>query len=205
MRIFYFRAGNKLSPQKPLKIFKKIIFIVLVACWGFFGVCQVASCTVKKYVYPLTYKEQITNYSKEFSLNPHLIFAVVKVESSFNKNAVSSKGAKGLMQITEPTASFIASMLGEINYDLFDVATNVRFGTKYISYLLNKFNSLDTAIVAYNAGEGNVARWLSSEKYSKDGITLNTVPFPESREYLIKIKKTFEKYEKIYGNIVDKP
>ena len=159
---------------------------------------------VERKIYPLKYKEQVLEYASRFDVSWELILATVKVESDFDKDAVSSKGAIGLMQITQNTASYIALMLNETNYDLTDPDTNLRFGTYYLKYLLTRFESVETAVCAYNAGEGNVSSWLKNKEYSLDGVTLSSIPFKETRGYLEKIKKTFEKYKKLYGNILDK-
>lgn len=158
----------------------------------------------KKYIYPLKFSQIVFEFSKKYSLSPALIFSVINVESSFDENAVSSKGAKGLMQITDKTGDYIAQKLNVDCYDLFDAKTNVMFGCFYIHYLKEKFVLLDTTICAYNAGEGNVTAWLKNTQYSKDGKTLFFVPFKETNAYLKKIQKNFQKYNKLYGNILDK-
>lgn len=194
----------KKPSEKTLKKIYKILSVVLFACWISFGVTGVYRCAVKQYVYPLYYKEEIVGYADEFGLERALVFAVIKVESGFNAAAVSNKGAVGLMQITESTGNYIAGKLGESEHDLTDPDTNVKYGCYYLRYLIEKFGNTDTAIVAYNAGEGNVQTWLGDVRYSDDGVTLKTVPFNESREYYIRIKKSFEKYKKLYYNILDK-
>ena len=158
----------------------------------------------KSYIFKMPNKEYVIEVSKEYSLSPLLVYSVIKEESSFNQKAISKKNAKGLMQISDKTAEFIAEKLGVEQYDLFDGNQNVRFGCFYLRYLLNKFKDSDTAICAYNAGEGNVSNWLKNPLYSEDGRTLKSVPFSETQEYREKIKKTFAKYKKLYGNILDK-
>ena len=108
------------------------------------------------------------------------------------------------MQITPKTGEYIAKLSGAKKYDLLDAETNISFGCYYLSYLYDKFDKIETVICAYNAGEGNVSEWLKNEEYSNDGESLRVVPYSETREYIKKIKKTFEKYKKLYGNILDK-
>ncbi len=158
----------------------------------------------KRYVYPLGYKEYVTEYCKEYKVNLALAFSVIKVESGFNKNAKSEKGALGLMQITPDTGEYLARLLNTEEYDLLEEKCNIKFGCFYLSYLTERFYNIETAVVAYNAGEGNVRRWLNDKQYSKDGKTLDYIPFKESREYLEKIKQTFSNYINLYGNILDK-
>lgn len=187
-------------PRKTLKILKIIVFAHLIIL-AFFSLRTIA---LKKFVYPIKYQTEITEYSSSYNLNRALVYSVVKVESDFSESAVSSKGAKGLMQITDATAKYIATLLNENKYNLFDAKTNIRYGCFYLNYLISRFSDTETAIVAYNAGEGRVAEWLKNPKYSNDGITLKNIPFKESKEYLEKITQTFSKYKKLYKNILDK-
>ena len=185
---------------KAMKIFKIIVAICLVAIILFWGV----NLLERKVFYPLKFKEEIIKYSNKYSIDTALVFSVVKCESSFNPNAVSDKGAIGLMQITKPTANYIAQKLKVSDYDLFNAESNLNFGCYYLSYLYERFKDTDTVIVAYNAGEGNVSNWLRNKNYSIDGVTLEKIPFLETRLYLKEINKTLSKYKNLYGNIVDK-
>lgn len=198
------RIINVTNKDEALKKAYKIIGGVLAVFWGIVALLFSSRCFAVKYEYPLNYKKQALAYAEEYSLEPALVFAVIKVESGFDKNAESAKGAKGLMQITDETGEYIAKKLGTEEYDLFDVETNLRFGCFYLRYLLSGFLCERTAVAAYNAGEGNVRKWLESYDYSDDGITLKNVPFKETETYLKKIYESIEKYKKIYGKLLDK-
>lgn len=187
-----------------LKILYKILTVILSIYWGVFGLGMASNCISRVYLYPLKYKEYVFKNAQVYGLDSTLIFSIIKVESSFNKDAISNVGAIGLMQITEETGEYIAKMQGIEKYDLFEPQTNIAFGCYYLKYLLLKFEVLSTALCAYNAGEGNVSGWLNVSKYSNDKKTLKNIPFPETREYINKIQKTFSKYKKLYGNILDK-
>ena len=182
----------------------KITSVVICAFWTFFILFVINKSLIKRYEYPLKYKEEIFSISNTFGLDSALIFSMIKTESSFNEKAQSKKGAKGLMQLLDSTAKFIAEMQGVERYDIFDVKTNLSFGCCYLKYLSKKFSNLKTAIVAYNAGEGNVTEWLANKEYSKDGRNLTKIPFRESREYLEKIEKSLSNYKILYKNILDK-
>ncbi len=201
MRSNFFK-GSKLSIA--VKITDRVMTVIFAIFWGMLAVMLAFKYVEKKFIYPLTFKEIILEYSKEYDLDSALVFSVVKVESGFNKRAKSSAGAVGLMQITPKTAEYIAKLIGENEYDLYSENTNVKFGCFYLKYLLNRFVVLDTAICAYNAGEGNVVNWLKNKEYSNDGITLYKTPFNETEEYRQKIAKTYKKYSKLYENILDK-
>ncbi len=182
----------------------KITTAFLIALIVLINVLLAIKSVIKTFVYKIPYKQEVVELCEKYGLNPLYVYSVIKVESSFNEKAKSSAGAKGLMQITEKTAEFIAEKLNIKTYDIFDVKTNLTFGTYYLSYLKNKFIYDDTVTCAYNAGEGNVINWLKNKEYSEDGKTLKIVPFKETRDYREKIEKTFAKYEKLYGNILDK-
>ncbi len=189
---------------KLSKILYKCLVGYLYFCWMFFAVFSFARCYEIKYVYPLKYKETIIKYADYYGLDRAVVFAVVKTESGFDKNAKSKADAMGLMQITKNTAEYIANRLCVETYNVYDVETNINFGCFYLRYLYNKFDDLDTALIAYNAGEGKVTSWLTNEKYSLDGKRLLTTPYRETNEYIIKIHKNFEKYSKLYKKILDK-
>ena len=158
----------------------------------------------KNLFYPLKFKTEVFAAAKENGVDSALIFAVIKVESEFDESAVSGKGAYGLMQITKSTADYIAKFKGVESFDILDAKTNIDFGVFYLKYLIDKFNNTETAIFAYNAGEGKVKAWLKNKEYSDDGVYLKVVPYRETLEYGKKIKKTFSKYKKLYRNILDK-
>ena len=193
----------KINKSIKFSVFKFIIILFVVFWTVFAGVCIYNFCC-RKFIYPLGYKQTVFAYSNLYGLDSALIFSVIKTESSFDKNAISDAGAKGLMQITESTGEYIAKMRGVKNYDLINPDDNINFGCYYIKYLLMRFNDMEVALCAYNAGQGRVDGWLNDIRYSRDGKTLYDLPFKETKDYIVKIKKTFSKYKKLYGNILDK-
>lgn len=149
-------------------------------------------------LYPIKYQENIETYCEEYSVDKTLIASLINVESHFNENAVSVKGAKGLMQIMPMTAKWLAEKL-DIEYSddkLFDADFNIKIGTYYIHYLSTKFKDEEVMLCAYNAGEGTVRTWLNDAKYFTDGETLNQIPYKETKEYIEKIAKNKKIYNK---------
>ena len=199
MRLNFFDRINPIILKRTYKILKIIVLVYT----ALFSIAFLTFCAVRMH-YPVKYKEQVVACANEYQLDSNLIFAMIKVESGFNEKAISRAGAKGLMQITDRTGEYIAEKLGVKEYDLLDAKTNVAFGSYYIRYLLERFEKIEVALAAYNAGEGTVSIWLDNKEYSEDGINLTHVPYPETKSYIEKIKKTFSKYKKLYENILDK-
>ncbi len=150
--------------------------------------------------YPLKYEESIIKYSTQYNLDKTLVASLINEESSFNKDAVSRRGAVGLMQLSPATAQFVAESLGEeYSIDkLYDVDTNIRYGCYYLNYLRDKFPSTKVYLSAYNAGETAVRLWLKNKDNSVNGSTLIRIPYRETSEYVSRIIHGKELY---YGRI----
>lgn len=120
-----------------------------------------------------TYKEFIgSGQTAPVSELPRsLVNAVIHQESRGNANAVSPKGAQGLMQIMPATAKEIAAELGVTDYDLKDRETNQRFGEYYLAKQLKRFGTPELALAAYNAGPGKVQMWINKYGPSWDAIS----------------------------------
>lgn len=116
------------------------------------------------------------------NLPPELVAAMVHTESDFRPGLVSNKSAQGLMQIIPSTAALLGID------DPFDPAKNIAAGTRYYRYLLNRFDDQTMALAAYNAGEGNVARF--------GGIP----PFAETRSYISKVSRRERRYREGFRN-----
>ncbi len=147
-------------------------------------------------IYPLRYRDEISFYAKEFNLPEPIICAIINVESGFEKDALSNKGACGLMQLMPDTAQSIAYALDE-NFEkdnLFQPETNIKYGSYYISSLLKNFE-LEEALCAYNAGPTKVRGWLKNPEYSSDGVKLSVIPYEETRLYVERVKKNINFYQ----------
>lgn len=152
--------------------------------------------------YPLKYQEYVTAYARQYDFDPALIYALIRTESGFNPRASSPAGAVGLMQLTEETYEWAQSRLPEAERlpeeDLYDPGTNIRYGVLVLSMLREQFGDTRTMLAAYNAGIGNVRRWLQDSACSDDGRTLKTIPFSETRKYVDKIPAAQQIYGKLY-------
>ena len=170
----------------------------------FLIVVIVALFVAQKVIYslfPCKYTTYINRYSNEYHLDRYLVMGIIKTESNFDPKAVSGSGAKGLMQLTDATAAECSEKIGLEGFspdDIYDPETNIRMGCFYLSYLIERFDGeVDTALAAYNAGEGKVREWLADPRYSDDGKTLKSIPFPETAQYNKKIRT----YQNIYKNL----
>ncbi len=151
-------------------------------------------------LYPLKYEEYIFKSSDAYRQNPYFVMALIKAESNFNTSAHSDV-AGGLMQITDDTAMWICDKMG-INFTpnlIENPEINIKMGCYYLEYLANLYSDNDVVLACYNAGMGNVAKWLSDEKFSSDGKTLDYIPFPETRNYIKRVNRYKSVYEKLYA------
>ena len=151
-------------------------------------------------VYKLEYTEYIKKYANEYNVDEYLIYAIIKAESNFEPNAESHRGAKGLMQLMYSTAEDISKRIGiELNGDnILEPDININLGTKYISMLIQKYNNINLALAAYNAGSGNVDGWIEKGTLKSDGSDIENVPFTETNNYVRKILRDYEIYKNIY-------
>jgi soluble lytic murein transglycosylase-like protein len=117
----------------------------------------------------------VEQYGRLHGVNPHLIMAVIEVESAFNPTAVSRVGAQGLMQIMPKTQQDLGLTTP------FDARDNIEAGIRYLRMLMDRFPSLPLALAAYNAGPGAVERYR--------GIP----PFPETRDYVRRVMANYDR------------
>lgn len=155
---------------------------------------------ITKKLYPLEYSETVEVCSVEYSVPKELIYAVIKTESNFKSDAVSSKNAIGLMQMKPDTYTWLCSKNDDPENDpnlLYKPEVNIRYGVFYLDMLYSEFGSWETALAAYNAGPSNVRKWLENPEYSDDGVLTN-IPFRETREYVEKVMKAKDTYTQLY-------
>jgi soluble lytic murein transglycosylase len=147
--------------------------------------------------FPVRYTELVT--ANAGTLPPPLVYAVINVESGFRPQVMSPKGAGGLMQLTGETAEWIASLMGNTAFkpdDVLDPAVNIAIGCYFLRWLTDYYKGDTTlALCAYNAGIGNVDRWLADARYSNDGLTLASIPFRETAEYIKRVELNRRVYE----------
>ncbi|MBT9135504.1 MAG: Soluble lytic murein transglycosylase [Firmicutes bacterium] len=159
--------------------------------------------TLWQLVYPYAYREIIEENARANGLDPLLVAAVIRVESSFRKNALSPKGARGLMQIMPATGHWVAEQIGRHDFNeeqLFEPAINVKLGTWYLRNLHDQFDGrLAVVLAAYNGGRGNVRNWLYEKTWSGQIDDIAQIPFPETRHYVWRVLRVYNIYRGLYA------
>lgn len=155
-------------------------------------------------LYPKIYQEVVSINAKKYHVEENLIFAVIKAESNFTKDAVSNRDAIGLMQLMEETAKDVAKKnqieinAENVKEELCDVNKNIEIGTCYLSMLMERYENKEVALAAYNAGIGTVDGWIEKGVIKKDGTDIEKVPYKETNNYVRKILRDYKIYEDLY-------
>jgi soluble lytic murein transglycosylase len=142
--------------------------------------------------YPLQYGEIVREQARAKGIDPALVAAVIYQESKFDSGARSSSGAIGLMQLRPETAMGIALRTGGTAFrvsDLTDPAINIRYGSWYLQTLFAKYGDERLALAAYNAGQGNVDRWLANGQ---------DIAFSETRAYVDRVEELKHVYREAW-------
>jgi soluble lytic murein transglycosylase len=155
--------------------------------------------------YLTPYRDALMGAAHQTGVDQALVFGLVRQESRFRADAVSSAGAVGLMQLMPPTAKWVAKQLGQNDYrpsQIGDVATNARFGTYYFKYWLDKFDNLPVlAVAGYNAGPGRAQAWRAKRPL-EGAIYAETIPFNETRDYVKRVFANAIAYGRQFGTPV---
>ncbi|MGC6509012.1 MAG: transglycosylase SLT domain-containing protein [Myxococcota bacterium] len=157
---------------------------------------------ILKTAYPNTYWEETQVAADGYSYDGRIFHALIREESSFNKDIVSWAGAKGLSQLMPATAKRVAGWLSmSINSKtIFDPLTNLKIGARYLEYLHGFFNGNSfMAVGAYNAGEGNMQKWYKAFDNPPTDELIESVPIRETRGYIKRVLGTYQNYSAQHG------
>ena len=150
---------------------------------------------------PLSEAAVIREQAAAKHLDPALIAAVIYAESKFDPRP-SAAGAQGLMQILPETAYYLAHLSGGTRFTASDLATpqvNVAYGSYYLRYLLDHYNGNEMlALAAYNGGVSNVDSWLAQAGADGRALTLESIPFGETRAYVERVLAAQRAYRAAY-------
>ena len=132
------------------------------------------------------------------NMDPFLLMSIARQESGFNPKARSHANAMGLLQLLPSTARQMAG--GRPVRNLYDERTNVGLGVKYLDGLVKRFESVELALAAYNAGPSRVPTWKKRYPTNDPMLLIDLIPFHETRNYVSLIVRNNYWYEKLYRN-----
>lgn len=151
---------------------------------------------------PNHYFDTIELVTENYDFDPRIFHALVREESSFNKDIRSWAGARGLSQLMPATGKQVAGWLGisVTKSKLHDPETNLKIGSRYLHYLFDHFdNNPFLAVAGYNAGEGNVGKWVKRFGNIPTDEFIEHIPFRETRHYVKRVLGTYQAYRVIRG------
>lgn len=185
-----------------MKSIGKLLLTVGIILGILFVGCKIFD-RVQQNIYPTKYSEWVEKYSSQYNVDKFLIYSVIKCESGFDPNAVSSVDAKGLMQMTDDTFEWIQQKEGVKDplpsEKLFEPDISVHYGVALLSRTLEEFGDIKPAVAAYHAGSNAVRSWLKDKSYSSDGKTLNVIPYDDTKAYVERVIKVYDTYKNLYG------
>ena len=179
--------------RKIILILCAIVLILLIILLNF--------TNIQKLIYIQDYSEYVEKYAKENNIDSLLVYAIIKAESNFDDDAVSNKGATGLMQLMNETAEEVAqneSIEFVSNDSLYNPEINIQIGVTYFANLLEIFGNVAIALAAYNAGMGTVQSWIDDGIIKANGSDIENIPYKDTNMYVRKILNDYEIYKKLY-------
>lgn len=187
--------------KRKIKFYFRSLLIFLVCVLVIFSVAFTGTTLVLRGLYKPQYRAFAEKYAAENSLELALVYGVIHTESGFNPDAESEVGALGLMQITPQTFQWLQTKTGEDLPDetLKDPETNIRYGCLFLGLLQEEFGTTREILAAYHAGRGSVNGWLSDYEYSRDGATLDKIPYGDTAHYVKKVERAYKIYSNLYG------
>ncbi|PYN43345.1 MAG: hypothetical protein DMD95_14080 [Candidatus Rokuibacteriota bacterium] len=144
--------------------------------------------------YPWGWRDDVLAAAQDVKLDPYLVAAVVREESSYYPRAVSRTGARGLMQLMPTTARLLAPA-----GDLDDPVFNIQLGTRFLAGLLREFADPRLALAAYNAGPNRVRQWWAARRSDDIEVFVEQIPFDETRLYVKKVVLSWDEYRRLYA------
>ncbi len=189
-----YRMFNSITPSDIVLISSFDPYLSIKLAVNKYGI---NSEVYKAVAFPVPFTEVVDKVSKKYKLDKSLIYAVMRQESLFDPFAVSPSNAKGLMQLLDSTARWIAKREKIKINDIFDVETNITLGSAYLRFLLDFWKGdLVKAIASYNAGHGAVKRW---KDYEDKLFYIEMIPFRETRNYVKRVLWFYAVYSEKLG------
>jgi soluble lytic murein transglycosylase len=190
--------SKKKKPRwKRKRLFLLVLIVVLAALF-------IRSEWIGRLIYPVSFADEIKQNALLYGQDPLLIAAIIRVESNYDENAVSPKGAVGIMQLMPETATWILKQERFGDLTLEDAGSRasagIRLGTWYVKELKRRFgDQLPAVLAAYNAGPNRVRQWLDDKVWDGSEGTVQNIPYGETRHYVQRVLYYYKKYQDIYG------
>lgn len=155
-----------------------------------------------KLLFPLPFREPLEASARAVDLDPYLVAGLIRQESEFNPEAISSANAYGLTQVRPVTGREFARRAGVIGFTdrvLFEPAANLKIGATIFRSMLDRNNgSLEQTLAAYDAGPTRAAQWSTWNTYREPAEFVETIPFTETREYVQAVLRNADIYRRLY-------
>ncbi|HEX2440866.1 MAG TPA: transglycosylase SLT domain-containing protein [Methylomirabilota bacterium] len=154
-------------------------------------------------LYPFGWRNDVLAAAQRSGIDPYLVAAVVREESSYYPRALSRAGARGLMQLMPATARPMAEHRGLVFAGgelLDDPGANLEIGTAFLAGLVREFKDARLALAAYNAGPARVRQWWQARRTSDLEAWVEQIPFDETRQYVKRVMFSWEEYRRVYGD-----
>lgn len=151
-------------------------------------------------LFPRPYWSLIEREARRQGIDPLLVAALIRQESRFERDAVSSAGALGLMQLMPPTARHLARSRRLSRERILEPELNVRLGTRFLAELLEQFEGrVEMAVAAYNAGGRRVEEWEARDDYREMAEFVEDIPVTQTREFVYIVLRNYRFYRDLYG------
>ncbi|EDP76335.1 lytic transglycosylase domain-containing protein [Hydrogenivirga sp. 128-5-R1-1] len=181
-RLEAFDKLGELQPQDIFALLKVDPYLAIKLAVRAYGA---NSDVYRSVAYPTPFSAFVERASERFRVDRALIYAVMRQESLFDVEALSTSDAKGLMQLIDSTAKWTGKRVGIDHRDVYDVETNINLGTAYLRFLMDFWKGdLLRVIASYNAGQGAVKRW---KRFEDDFLFIETIPYDETRKYVRRV------------------
>jgi soluble lytic murein transglycosylase len=145
---------------------------------------------VWRLLFPVRHWEIVSEQAAKAEVDPLLILGLIRQESAFEERAFSSAGARGLMQIIPATGRMLATQARISRYnsgELFQAETNITLGIRHLAVLLQKYEKIEVALSAYNAGETRAKKWIQEFGDTDMAEFVEQIPFSETRNYVKRV------------------
>lgn len=155
-----------------------------------------------KIMYPKPYAKDIEGEAKKRDINPYVYYALIRQESGFTKDIVSSAKAVGLAQIMPASGKEFSRILNMPNYDLTNPSDNITFGAHYLNWMKKNIDGMYAILMGYNAGPTRIRRWINTEWTDlPPALKVESAKYEETRNYVKNITVSASNYAYIYDDV----